>query len=271
MAEQDTCDIEGNSDFYGLGVRAGFYAQWTSTLLANVLVREEDTLSRTINLMLQLAVLICVAFLTLRKAIYIPEVMIAFWLLVGGPWNLTWGPVNRSGTLAALSRAAFYTSLCGYGCWFFFGGWDRLPPTPCESVGFVGGAGMRGGFLPAGKALSIGGLIACASVLGWSAYEHFTSRSRGGGSKTRVKASCRPHMDVALLALSLLAVVLPIVLIEALVRDNHLTGVGDVLEPGQLIPLFVGAFGILGTFVSFVSQERLFAPQCLTLFGRHLT
>jgi len=270
MADLNTCDLEGNSDFYGLGVRVGFYAQWISTLLGNVFVREQDTLSRTINLILQFAVLVCVVFLTLKKAIYVPEVMIAFWLLVGGPWGLTWGTVNRSGTVATLSRIALYAALSGYGCWFFFGGLNGLPPTPCESIAFMGGAESRGWFRSVGKAVSICGLIACAAVLGWRVYEIYASNGQGR-SKSKAKTSWRPQMDITLLALSLAATVLPIVSIEALIRDNHLTGVGDVLEPGQLIPLFVGAFGLLGTFLSFASQETLFAPQCLTLFGHHLS
>ena len=125
-------------------MRVGFYVQWASTLLANVFVQETNTILRTMNLFLQLAVLCCVVFLTVKRAIYPPEVTIAFWLLVGGPCTLKWGVINRPGTVATLSRAALYAALAGYDCWFFFFGLNDLPTTLCESTAFLGGAESRG-------------------------------------------------------------------------------------------------------------------------------
>ncbi|KAK1772107.1 hypothetical protein QBC33DRAFT_139 [Phialemonium atrogriseum] len=276
MAQTNICDVDGNGDFYGLGIRVGFYSQWISTLLVNIFVREEAATSRTVNLLLQLAVLICVVFLTIRRAIYPHEVMIAFWLLVGGPWSMQWGAFNRSGTLVALSRLVLYAALSAYSCWFWFGGLDELPQTPCESFVFLGGATTHGWFRWFGKALSICGLAACVAVLGWGTVRHWKGKMHGSsasrvGRRSKSTVPEAPQTDIALLTVSVSAIVLSIISTEYLIRDNHLVGVDVLLQPGQLIPLIVGAFGLMEMGISLLSDGKLFKRQCLTFINHHFT
>src|SRR5437764_108577 len=42
LSNMDSCTIEGVADFYGLGIRLGFYAQWSALLLANFLGVAEE-------------------------------------------------------------------------------------------------------------------------------------------------------------------------------------------------------------------------------------
>lgn len=275
MSDIQKCDVDGNGDFYGLGIRVGFYAQWLSTLIVKLFVHKEIPTYRTVNLLLQLAVIVCLVFMSAQHTIHPPEVMIAFWLLVGSPSSLQWGLINRSGIVARLFRVALYAALSAFGCWFWFGGVDALPQMPCESVAFLGETTTNGWFRWLGKVVCVGGLAACVGVFVWIAKDYWIRRSyeeaaTHEGKQPKSKAQERPQMDIALLAISISVMALSITSIEYLIIDNHLVGVNDILEPGQLIPLIVGAFGLLGA-VSSLFDGTLSRPQCLTLIGYHFT
>ncbi|KAH7239553.1 hypothetical protein BKA59DRAFT_484661 [Fusarium tricinctum] len=275
MSNNQDCEVPGNGDLYGLGIRVGFYAQWLSTLIVKLFVREEIPAYRAVNLLLQLAVIVCLVFMSARRTIHSPEVMIDFWLLVGSPSSLQWGLIKRSGIVARLSRVALYAALSAYGCWFWFGGVDMLPQMPCESLVFLGGTNMDGWFRWLGKIVSVGGLVACVCVFVWISSDYWKRRSYEEaatyeGSQPKSKVQERPQTDIALLAVSISVMALSIISIEYLIIDNHLVGVNDILEPGQLIPLIVGVFGLLGT-VSPLFEGALLRPQCLTMMGCHFT
>jgi len=277
MSNNPNCDVDGNGDFYGLGIRLGFYAQWASTFIVKLFVHDEIPAYRIVNLLLQLAVIVCLVFMSARRTIRPPEVMIAFWLLVGSPSSVQWGLIKRTGVVARLLRVALYAALCAYGCWFWFGGVDELPQMPCESVGFLGGATTNGGFRGLGKAVSIGGLGSCVGVVVCIARNYWARRNyeeaatgEGTVKRPRSKVQERPQTDIFLVAVSIFVMALAIISTEYLISDNRLIGVNDILEPGQLIPLIVGAFGLLGA-VSPLFEGSLSTPQCFTLVGHHFT
>ncbi|RGP72656.1 hypothetical protein FLONG3_6664 [Fusarium longipes] len=275
MNENRNCQVDGNGDLYGLGIRIGFYVQWLSTLIVKLFIHEEIPTYRTVNLLLQLAIIVCLVFMSARRTIHSPEVMIAFWLLIGSPSSLQWGLIKDSGNMARLFRVALYAALSAYGCWFWFTGVEVLPQMPCESVIFLGGATTNGWFRWFGKVLCVGGLIACACVVALMArdiwrrqgYEEAATQE---GKKSKPKVQDRPQTDIVLLVVSISVMALSIISIEYGIIDNHLVGVNDILEPGQLIPLIVGLFGLLGAFIPLFGGA-LSQPQCLTLMGHHFT
>ena len=179
-----SCQTPGNPDLYGLGVRTAFYTQWTSTLLTTLYIPEEEALYRAVNILMQLAVLICLFFMSAWRTISGPEVMVGFWLLAGALSSLTGDGLSASGTVAGEARLGVYAALSGYGCWFWFGGVDGLPVVSgsCagerKAVGFLGGTPLMGGWLRVvGKVFSVGGVVTCLglmfkSVVAW--------RRRGG-------------------------------------------------------------------------------------------
>lgn len=59
-----------------------FYAWWASTLIIKLFVHEEMPTYRIAHLLLQLAVIVGLKFISVRRTVYLPEVMIAF--LVAG-------------------------------------------------------------------------------------------------------------------------------------------------------------------------------------------
>jgi hypothetical protein len=275
MSDTQNCEVQGNGDLYGLGIRVGFYAQWLSTLIVKLFIHQEIPTYRTVNLLLQLAVIVCLVFMTARRTIHSPEVMIAFWLLIGSPSSLQWGLIKQSGNVARLFRVALYAALSAYECWFWFAGVDALPQMPCESLVFLGGTTANGWFRWLGKVVSVAGLAACVGVFVWLARGYWQRRGyeeapAHEGNKSKSKVQERPQTDIALLAVSISVMVLSIISIEYSIIGNHLIGVNDILEPGQLIPLIVGIFGLLGT-VSPLFEGALSKPQCLVLMGYHFT
>jgi len=92
---------------------------------------QEEPLYRAVNILMQLAILICIFFMSSWRTILGPDVLIAFWLLAGALSSLTGNGLSASGTVTGEARLAIYAALSVYGCWFWFGGLDRLAVSPC--------------------------------------------------------------------------------------------------------------------------------------------
>jgi len=99
-------------------IRLGFYFQWISTLLVTLFRQEDEPLYRVVNLVLQLAVFVCILFLTATSAVHAPEILIGLWLLVGGLSSLTGDGINPLNSLSGIARLAMYTAAASYSCWF---------------------------------------------------------------------------------------------------------------------------------------------------------
>ncbi|KAH8911746.1 hypothetical protein BR93DRAFT_12796 [Coniochaeta sp. PMI_546] len=278
-----SCEVEGNSDLYGRGIRLGFYIQWVSTLLITLFKHEDESLYRVVNLVLQLAVFASLLFLTVENAIYAFEVMIAFWLLFGALSSLTGDGISPLGTLSGFARIVMYAALSGYGVWFWFlGGVDSLPATPCDPVVFFGGVSPHGGFQIFGKIVTVVGSFVCGSLLLWIAglFLRRIHRSISGQpaknnltarEKRQPMSSHRPKTEVSLLVLSVFVIIFSIVSVEKLIQDNRVVGVDAAFQAGQLIPLLVGVIGLFNTLLSILVRKSVFKPRCWVLFGYHLT
>lgn len=277
-----SCEVEGNSDLYGRGIRLGFYTQWISTLLVTLFKREDESLYRVVNLILQLAVFASLLFLTVNNTIYAFEVMIAFWLLFGALSSLTGDGISPLGTLSGFARILMYAALSGYGVWFWFlGGLDSLPATPCEPVVFLGGVSPHGGFQTFGKIVTVLGSTVCGFLMLWTAtlglkrlFGVVSGRSRNVRTAKENGESIspqRPKTEVVLLALSVFVIIFSIISIENLIRDNRAIDVDQAFEAGQLIPLLVGVIGLFNTLLSILVRMSVFKPRCWVIFGYHLT
>ncbi|KAB5554461.1 hypothetical protein GE09DRAFT_128641 [Coniochaeta sp. 2T2.1] len=277
-----SCQVEGNKDLYGLGIRLGFYAQWISTLLITLFKHEDEPLYRVVNLILQLAVFVSVLFLTVRNTIYAFETIIAFWLLFGALSSLTGDGISPLGTLSGLARILIYAAVSGYGVWFWFlGGLDSLPATPCAPVVFLGRVSPYGGFRTFGKAVTVICLVVCGGLLLWtaviSAKRVFRAISARSGHNNQAATATRSAMrrrqktEFSLLGLSIFIIVFSIVSIENLIKDNSVDDVHEAFEAGQLIPLLVGVIGLFTTLISILVRMSVFKPRCWVIFGYHLT
>ncbi|KAF3059915.1 hypothetical protein GL218_04559 [Daldinia childiae] len=130
MKSSGDCEIDGNADIYGIGIRLGLYAQSVTTLFVTLFVQEEEAVNRTINLLLQLAIFAGTLLSTHEGTIHAFEVIIVFWMLVGALSSLTVSCVTDINFFTGTCRLLFYAALSAYGCWFFFVGQDTMQGTP---------------------------------------------------------------------------------------------------------------------------------------------
>jgi hypothetical protein len=80
-----TCEpLQGNPDFYGLGIRIGVYLQWTSAWLTLLLDPESAQAVLDTNSILVFAVTIATIIALRREAEYI-ELYIMLQMLIGFP------------------------------------------------------------------------------------------------------------------------------------------------------------------------------------------
>ncbi|CZR63799.1 uncharacterized protein PAC_13696 [Phialocephala subalpina] len=134
--------FDGNSDFYGLGIRIGVYLQWFSGLLANSFHAESihDILST--NTIFLLALFIALAISTAKDTIHASEVFILLQFYFGFLFTVssTYGLRVRAKStspaeynrfvefpvLGATIRACLAGAICSYNAWFWFDGVERL-------------------------------------------------------------------------------------------------------------------------------------------------
>ena len=149
LVNSSLCDsgFVGNSDIYGLGVRAGLYVQWASSLLAKHLLREESTALMRSYLFFHVALCIAVVVLTFQKTCtFAVEIVLLYYLVYGGficvfsrpnlgdskgaMMDLRWSQVILS--------LSFWTMVT-HAVWFIIFGRFRLPKMPCETTIFFFG------------------------------------------------------------------------------------------------------------------------------------
>lgn len=260
------CEIDGNADFYGIGVRLGLYAQSLSTLLVTLFVPEEEPLYRILNLLLQLAIMSGLVMLTKANELYAFEAVIAFWLLAGALSSLTGDGISAVGSISGTCRILFYAALSAYGCWFWFGGLDGMQVTPCKQIVFFGETSLDSGFQAFGKFIAILGLATATGMMLWTAARYINHPRRSKEQQLR-----RPRTEITLLILSISILCLSIASTEYVVHANHLRAVGNVSTAGQALAFIIGLFGLINTLLSILKEGRLGMSRCWLLFGRHLT
>jgi len=271
MAMPLECQIDGNQDLYGLGVRVGLYAQWVATLLATLLEPETEGPYRVANLIIQSSIFL--GLCTQSGSGYsVVGAVITQYLLFGSLSSLTGDGISHFSHFSGIFRVLFYTAVSAYGCWFWFLGVDTMSQPTCPEIVFFGDITVHGGFRTLGKVASVTGLILCVAFLCISVYttsRRFRRRLREGHtSRTRA----RPQIEVALLALSMALIGMSIYLIEHLIMANEIktVGIDEIGTVGQLIPLLAGGLACALMLWRVVVHRLFMRKRCWFLFGYHL-
>ncbi|KAI8966311.1 hypothetical protein F5Y11DRAFT_365894 [Daldinia sp. FL1419] len=259
--------MDGDADSYGIGIRLGLYAQYLAILLVTLFVQEEEAVNRTINLLLQIAIFAGMLLSTNAGTIHAFEVIIVFWLLLGALSSLTGSGIAGMKSFSGTCRLLFYTALSSYSCWFFFVGQETMQETPCTQIVFFGESTLDGWFRTFGKITSIVSLVATIGLLTWSVV---ACVKKGGGQKPHYRFR-RPQTEITLMLLSIAMIALSIASTEYIIRANHLSGVDDIFDVGQILAFLVGVFQLLNLLIPIFFERRVWAPRCWLLFGRHLT
>ncbi|XXG96429.1 hypothetical protein Hte_002712 [Hypoxylon texense] len=269
MESPNPCEMEGDADMYGIGIRLGIYAQSLGTLLVTLFTQEEEGQNRIINLLLQLAIFAGTLLNTKTGVIHAFDVVIVFWLLAGALSSLTGDGLGGVGSFSGTCRLLFYTALSAYGCWFWFTGADDMVKPPCgiPEILFFGGSTLDGWFRTFGKVVAVLGLAVTTGMLFWTGAVY----AKKGRGKNQERQSKRPQTEIVLMILSIAMIVLSITSTEYVIRANNLTEVNEIFKVGQVLAFLVGLFQLLNTLVMIFFKGRLLTPRCWLLFGRHLT
>jgi hypothetical protein len=261
MSSTNPCAVQGNSDFYGFGIRLGTYFQFIATLLVTLFAPEEIPFYTALNNLWQTAMLAGLFQLTTSGSLLPVEPVICMLLMFGSLSSLTGDGVNPLGTLSGLYRLLIYTGVSGYGVWFWFRGLDITTTEnalPCQAVVFFGDVSPYGKFRTFNKVMSCIGVGICVFCLVWSAkkFKKSTLAKIFGLEKKEDKEEeeeTERKIDITLLLISVSIIILSIILCEYIVRANHMIvastpqnpGIYNINAVGQVVPLLVGALGMI--------------------------
>lgn len=132
------CSFQGQTDFYGLGVRMGIYFTWLTSWLANNFLAEEISGSLDTNAVFLLAISVTVIYNSAHHQLRIIDALVLLQLCYGflfGVMSL-WGYrtmyYHRMGAQGRSSFGGFgthmrlllMTAISGYAVWFWFEGLD---------------------------------------------------------------------------------------------------------------------------------------------------
>ena len=145
----DACTIEGNNDFYGLGIRVGIYLQWATSLFVNHFLAAAIQGNLDTNTIFLLALFAALAASTLRQDIEAAEIVVLLHLCFGFVASILsiWGyrtstrsrePV-RFPLLGSFARLTLTTAICAYALWFWLLGIDNALERPCTTYTFLFG------------------------------------------------------------------------------------------------------------------------------------
>ncbi|KAE9988204.1 hypothetical protein EG328_000160 [Venturia inaequalis] len=262
------CIVTGNADFYGFGIRLGTYFQFCATLLVTLYAPKEEDFYRALNNLLQTAMFAGLIILTRTQNLLVVEPVIVIFLLFGSLSSLTGEGFSPIGRPSGIYRLLLYSGISGYSCWFWFIGIDsvakRLAPSECnlKTTAFLGQVSPYGGFRTFNKVASVLGLVLCVVLLIWSCMKFL----KNGASRNQPRERTT---DAVLLFYSFTIIIVSIVGAEWIIRANHMTEIYDVNGVGQIIPLLVGALGMIETLKDvFLSVMRPNPPRRWIFFGR---
>ncbi|KAK7432351.1 hypothetical protein QQZ08_000913 [Neonectria magnoliae] len=269
MSQPDSqCQLEGNPDLYGIGVRIGLYSQWTATLLVTLFDSRNEGAHRVINLIIQCAIFLGLCTDSTRDGNAVGCVITQL-LLCGSLSSLTGDGISHAGSFSGIFRVLFYNALSAYGCWFWFVGLDSMTKPDCpDEIAFFGRSSINGWFRILCKTLSVAGLVVSVCVLGWNIVAT-NLRLKGEFTYGR-RAKARPRIEIGLLVLSLGLIAFSIVAVEYLVDVNDISGLTDINSVGQFLPLLVGTIACFQTVWTVLFRGLIWRRKCWFLFGRHL-
>lgn len=136
-----SCGFEGNSDFYGLGIRLGIYLQWITTLLAHLFFDESIPGNLELNCVFLVAVSAATLVATRAGTIRPAECLVLLHLCFGFIFSILsiWGHrIDMKFSLAGSSfRLALATAISAYAVWFWSRGRELFVQDACQTFTFI--------------------------------------------------------------------------------------------------------------------------------------
>lgn len=278
------CQINGNGDIYGLGVRTGIYLQWATAIITENVHQAEIPATRTAGNCYQtamLAGLIRISQYPEDDALAL-EGYIVLLFCFAGVWASASGlqgigqkksdssrpesaqpetPVSGLGTLISLVLNA---TICAYGTWFLFHGMGRMKrrDEAClETVFFFARTRLFGWVLIVLKVFFVASLAGSALLLIHRLYDmaqnvdvllgEWDQAPISTDGPRRASQGTQQVLKVTVRAVKLMgsfvAMAMFVTSIELTLRWNHVANVYACDSFSQVFPLVVGAWGFATT------------------------
>lgn len=176
-----SCQLPGNPDLYGAGVRIGVYLQWVSSQIAVFLRLEGSTGLMESYLVFSTAIVIALFVLTFTTELHITEVVIMVYMFFGGLVCVQDNESHKVPPLRRLWHAVvgllLWSIMTIYSAWFWLGGnksdWflshscgtsifllARIPPKSFNKVSkFFAAVSILYGYIACGSLCYLLGLI----------------------------------------------------------------------------------------------------------------
>ena len=147
--DQSACTLDGNPDFYGLGIRVGIYLQWVTSLFVNHFLQAAIEGSLETNTIFLLALFAALATSTVSQTVQAAEIVVLLHLCFGFVSSILsiWGyrtttpshEAVRFPLLGSFARLTLTATICTYGLWFWFVGVDNTISDSCPTYTFLFG------------------------------------------------------------------------------------------------------------------------------------
>ncbi|KAK0738671.1 hypothetical protein B0T18DRAFT_422555 [Schizothecium vesticola] len=274
------CTIHAIPDLYGIGFRVGTYCQWLATLLAGAALPDEAGTMHANTICFQCAVLAALVLLTRKGVVQQPEVLVVILLAFGGflaaqmfEYGLSGRPAKGTSAVRSFVVLQVFGGLIGYSLWFWWRGvGSLLPPAPASCVYYTFAfcrcpvASLR----VFGIVMSIvgGALFVVAEAL---ALTLPLLRSLRGGRKVALQHIITPsspwpgHLWMPRsriwlqMVLSVVSMCYLVVMVEMTLFWNPIVGANRMDSVGELLPLVIGATGLLRVLYILL-REGLLVP-----------
>jgi hypothetical protein len=250
ITNDSECQVAGDPDVLGLGVRLGFYFQLSSNLVLGT-IRPEDAANAFLPNVFFVISLVCAAIYSSAKQNFPPGSIIA----------CTWYPVlayvalipflfrRLPGNLfpqVMLCAGVIMATSC-FAVWFWYRGLDEVHPDQCMEprVFLVVNCSALGNIRTVFK-VATPLLVVLSIVSAWT-IKCFQYVYLSASLPDFITVGGRPR--VFLLGLIWLSV--GIVASELQLKWNHIIGTNSVDTTGQIIPLALGVLSLVQTFVAF--------------------
>lgn len=149
-SDDPSCSIQGNADFYGLGIRIGIYLQYITAFLANHILRDAIKSNLETNSIFLLALFIATIVATVSGEAQTAELVVLLHLCFGFLFSILsiWG--HRTSTtdskeekirfplIGSFFRLSLATAISAYGLWFWFWGRElHARQSACQDYTFL--------------------------------------------------------------------------------------------------------------------------------------
>ncbi|KAE8452149.1 hypothetical protein EG329_001616 [Mollisiaceae sp. DMI_Dod_QoI] len=258
----DKCEFVGNADFYGIGVRIGFYLLWFSGFLDFVFNPTSGIAIGDAQTIFDFANLIAIVVLdrqpslvdgttSIKRPVFVP-ILLLYMFFGGAVVSATttasfprdWLDGDKAKKFSTAARQIFvhatFLAMMGYAIYFFVSGYRRFDlKAPCKDVG------PR--LFPLSdpvdfKDSPIVGLILMPLIIVLYVLILYVA--------------VRRSWTILGSILMLISIVWSITAIEWTIASNNIQGVNNITTTGQLIPFIIGVFSLPTTLWSIYKTHR---------------